>query len=613
MYSLIIRWPPTIHIAGSMQTTTVQRRTEASEDDDGPGPDGISSPIFQPVQPDQPQTQDVGRDDDQTARRSHSGDESGPSMLQTATLMTCLCACVFISALDITIVTTAMPAIANTLASNAGYTWIGTSFTLAHTASTPLWGKVSDIWGRRPILMAANAAFFAGSLACALVGQANAFIAGRSLQGLGAGGMQTIVNICISDMFSQRDRGLYYGLTSVVWALASGVGPVMGGVFTSELRSVCDFSLPGPSRLTGYFAAGDGASGSIVRVHPRRTMFSTSGLHQSHVVPVTGAVFVLLFFVFRLPNPRTPLLAGLGAIDWTGSFLIIGGALMLLLGLYLGGVYDPWNSATVVCLIVFAFVAGGLFVVNEMKLARYPVIPMQLFATWSSSAAYLVCFMNAFAFMGVAYYLPLYFQAVLLASPIMSGVYMLPFVVSSSLSGALTGLYIRWSGRYLPALYCGLAAMTLGIGLFIDIGVQADWVKLVIYQIIGGSGFGMNLEPPLLAVQTEIPVRDVAAATAVMGFTRTISAAISIVIGGVVFQNEMDRKAPILSQILSPDVARLLDGQNAASNVELIKRLPVEQQMVARQAFYDSTRSIWILVRPVIEPCPCTQPPRYTD
>lgn len=158
------------------------------------------------------------------------------SMLQIATLMTCLCACVFISALDITIVTTALPAIASSFASGAGYTWIGTSFTLAHTASAPSWGKFSDIWGRKPMLLWSNAIFFAGSLMCALVKDMNSFIAGRALQGLGAGGMATIVNICISDLFSQRDRGVYYGLTSVVWALASGVGPVMGGVFTSKLN-----------------------------------------------------------------------------------------------------------------------------------------------------------------------------------------------------------------------------------------------------------------------------------------------------------------------------------------------------------------------------------------
>ena len=162
--------------------------------------------------------------------------KSKRTLAQIATVMVSLCACVFLAALEVTIVSTALPTIAAHFASDSGYTWIGTSFVLAHTASTPSWGKISDIWGRKPILLVANVIFFAGSLMCALVDDLAVFIAGRAIQGLGAAGMQTLVNICISDMFSQRDRGLYYGLTSIVWAIASGVGPVLGGAFTDQLR-----------------------------------------------------------------------------------------------------------------------------------------------------------------------------------------------------------------------------------------------------------------------------------------------------------------------------------------------------------------------------------------
>lgn len=161
---------------------------------------------------------------------------SKKSLVQIATVMASLCACVFLAALEVTIVSTALPTIAAHFTSDSGYTWIGTSFVLAHTASTPSWGKISDIWGRKPILLIANVIFFAGSLLCALVDDLAIFIAGRAIQGLGAAGMQTLVNICIGDMFSQRDRGLYYGLTSIVWAVASGVGPILGGAFTVRLR-----------------------------------------------------------------------------------------------------------------------------------------------------------------------------------------------------------------------------------------------------------------------------------------------------------------------------------------------------------------------------------------
>lgn len=273
---------------------------------------------------------------------------------------------------------------------------------------------------------------------------------------------------------------------------------------------------------------------------------------------------------------------------------------MLLLGLHLGGTHSPWHSPTVVCLVTFGLVAGGLFALNEWKLATHPVIPLRLFATRSSAAAYAVCFFHAFAFLGVAYYLPLYFQSVLLASPLLSGVFLLPLIVSSSVSAALTGWYIQWSGKYVPAVLVGAAATTLGIGLLIDLEVDANWAKLATYQLIAGIGFGMNLEGPMLAVQAAVPGRDIGTATATMGFLRILATAVSIVIGGVVFQNEMIAKRDWLEERLGPDTARLLDGARATASVEMVKGLPSEAQRIARQAFYESTRSMWIMVRRVL-------------
>ncbi|KAF7563574.1 hypothetical protein G7046_g515 [Stylonectria norvegica] len=484
------------------------------------------------------------------------GRKTKRSRAQTATVMASLCACVFLAALEVTIVTTALPTIASHFASDSGYTWIGTSYVLAHTASTPSWGKISDIWGRKPILLIANAIFFGGSLVCATVDDFKAFIAGRAIQGLGASGMQTMVNICISDMFSQRDRGLYYGLTSIVWAVASGIGPVMGGAFTDQVNWRWCFWIN---------------------------------------LPITGLVFLLLVFTLRLPSPKTPVWAGLKAIDWPGSFLIIGGCLMLLLGLYLGGVYEPWNSATVVSLIVFGFITGALFVLNEWKLAKHPVIPVHLFRTWSSAAAYAVCFFHAFVFMGVAYYLPLYFQAVLLASPLKSGLYLLPLILSISITAAFTGVFIQFTGKYMPAVNAGLAVMTLGMGLFINLSLDSNWAKIISFQVITGLGVGMNFEGPLLAVQAVVSTRDVAAATAAMSFVRTIATAISIVVGGVVFQNEIKGKKEMLVDGLGPDLAQLFDGAAASANIDMIRTLPSTMQYIVRKAFFESLKKIWIM------------------
>ncbi|KAJ4018642.1 hypothetical protein NW752_005769 [Fusarium irregulare] len=482
--------------------------------------------------------------------------KSKRTIAQIATVMISLCACVFLAALEVTIVSTALPTIAAHFASDSGYTWIGTSFVLAHTASTPSWGKISDIWGRKPILLVANVIFFAGSFVCALVNDLAVFIAGRAIQGLGAAGMQTLVNICISDMFSQRDRGLYYGLTSIVWAVASGVGPVLGGAFTDQLSWRWCFWIN---------------------------------------LPITAAVFVLLFLTLKLPSPNTPVWAGLKAVDWPGSFLIVGGTLMLLLGLYLGGVYEPWDSAKVVCLIVFGIITALLFIWNEWKLAEYPVIPVHIFKSWSSSAAYAVTFFHAFVFMGVAYYFPLYFQAVLLASPLQSGIYLLPFILSISISAAITGAYIQFSGKYLLVSRIGLVIMTLGMGLMINLDMHLNWVKLATFQLLTGIGVGMNFEGPLLSVQAVVPHEDVAAATTSMGFTRTIATAISVVIGGVLFQNEMKAGNQVLVDKLGPELAKLFDGASASASVDLVKTLPAESQLTVRATFFHALDKMWIM------------------
>ena len=152
--------------------------------------------------------------------------------LETFLIMASLCAALFLAALDITIITTALPTIAEHFQSNAGYTWIGSAYLLANTATTPSWGKISDIWGRKPILLLAMAVFFVGSVLAATSVNISMLIAARAIQGAGGGGLVVLVNICIGDLFSPRNRGKYQGIVGMMWALASGVGPILGGAFT---------------------------------------------------------------------------------------------------------------------------------------------------------------------------------------------------------------------------------------------------------------------------------------------------------------------------------------------------------------------------------------------
>lgn len=157
---------------------------------------------------------------------------------QIVVIMLSLSASAFVSALDLTIVSTALPVISGYFRSTSGYTWIGSAYVLANTATTPSWGKISDIWGRKPLLLTALGVFFVGSVMCAVAESMTLLLAGRAVQGVGAAGLNILVNICISDLFALRDRGMYFGLLSVVWACASGIGPVLGGVFSQELSYV---------------------------------------------------------------------------------------------------------------------------------------------------------------------------------------------------------------------------------------------------------------------------------------------------------------------------------------------------------------------------------------
>lgn len=165
-------------------------------------------------------------------------DEAQPkrSKLKISLIMFSLAVAVLLVALDITIVTTALPTIAEEFNSASGYTWVGSAYLIANSAATPIWGKVSDIFGRKPCLLITNAIFFVGSLIAALSVNMNMLIGARVIQGMGGGGLIVLVNIAISDLFAMRDRGAYFGIIGGVWALASSLGPIVGGLFTQKVN-----------------------------------------------------------------------------------------------------------------------------------------------------------------------------------------------------------------------------------------------------------------------------------------------------------------------------------------------------------------------------------------
>jgi EmrB/QacA subfamily drug resistance transporter len=431
---------------------------------------GVPDPYLPPSEPLAAATGEDAAANNSTEAQAEAQAQGGQpqrSKLKIALIMLSLGIAVLLVALDITIVTTALPTIAEQFHSASGYTWVGSAYLIANSAATPIWGKVSDIFGRKPILLVTNAIFFVGSLLAAVSVNMNMLIAARVIQGIGGGGLIVLVNICISDLFAMRERGAYFGIIGGVWALASSLGPIVGGVLTQKVSWRWCFYIN---------------------------------------LPFDGLAFFIILFALDLHTPKTPLWEGLKAVDWLGSLTMVGGTVMVLLGLEFGGVTYPWKSATVICLIVFGVVTIGLFFLVEHRLAPYPLMPLGLFSKRSNLAALGTCFFHAFVFISGSYFLPLYFQAVLGATPILSGVYLLPTALSLSFLSAFTGIFIRKTGQYLPGIWFGMVFMVAGFGTFIDLGVHSSWAKIIIFQIIAGIGVGPNFQSPLIALQSLVPV-----------------------------------------------------------------------------------------------------------
>ena len=306
-------------------------------------------------------------------------------------------------------------------------------------------------------------------------------------------------------------------------------------------------------------------------------------------------VFVLVLWTLRLKTPKTPIIAGLKALDWLGCLTIVGGTVMVLVGLNLGGSSYPWRSATIICLLVFGVLILMLFILVELKFAQVPVIPFSIFNTWQRSSAILAAVLHGFVCSTTFYFLALYFQSVLGAGPLLSGILLLPLVVSVAVADASTGWGISATGVYTWFIRGSFFFMALGSGLLIHLPHSRQWAQIVIFQIILGAGIGPNFQALTIAFQSAVKSSDVGTATSTFSFARNLATSIGLVLGEVVFQNVMSRQYAKLSGILGPELAHILADGGAASSVFAVDKLPESMRTAARDAYYMAIRDIWIL------------------
>ncbi|KAJ5726664.1 uncharacterized protein N7483_008021 [Penicillium malachiteum] len=497
-----------------------------------------------------------GEEIEQSSSGEEPPTEKSLTKAETFLLVVSICIPTFIAALEQTIVATAVPTIAKHFnASTVEYAWIGTAYLLPAAASAPPWGSLSDIFGRKPTLLASIFVFFIGSLIGALAPNIHAILAGRVIQGTGGGGILGLSATVVADAFSPLERSKYYGIIGVTWGLACGLGPIIGGAFAEFVSWRWCFWIN---------------------------------------LPVAGVSAVFVVFFLKVHTPRTPIIQGLLAMDWLGTLLLVCATVMFLLGLGYGGVAYPWDSAVVICLIIFGVVTLGVFVVVEWKVAKYPIVPMRLFQSTSNISIFGIAYLHGAIFMANLYYLPLYFQSVLGATPILSGVYLLPVAITMCFLSSLSGYYISKTGRYRPPIYIGLVLMLLGTGLYIDLKPYPSWPRIILYQIVSGLGLGPVFQAPIMAIFTITKPADIASAVTTLLFIRDIATAMSIVFGGVIFQNRMSQQSGIITAALPYDAAAQIIGGEESSALTLIPTLPDDQKRVIDEVYTSSIRTEWI-------------------
>ncbi|CAG9975903.1 unnamed protein product [Clonostachys byssicola] len=470
-------------------------------------------------------------------------------------VMLSLCLTLFLGALDITIISTALPTVARELHIDAQqYAWVGSGYNLANTASMLVWTKVSDIFGRKPIIMAAASFFMVGSVVCARSVSSTMLIGGRVIQGLGGGGSFVLTTVIISDIFPLEERAKYYGMTGMVWGIAAAIGPILGGVF---------------AQAAGW-----------------RWCFYIN-------LPVDGIALVFIFFFLKVDIKKIPFVEGIRSLDWTGFVLVIGGTICFLYGLEVGASnLSPWGSAKVICLILFGFILLALFMVWEATMAKVPIIPFRVFQERNNIAAYAVACLHSFVFISFDFFLPLYFQMILEFKPIISAVTLFALIFPLSAATMSGSVIIRKTGYYKFLIVGGSAIMCLGNGLFILLGPTVNWPKVILFQIVAGLGAGGMFQSPMIALQNYLRQRDTAMAMAAYSFLRNLFTSMSIVIGTVLMQRSMKSGSFVTS-----------GGQGGIDKDEYMNALHV------MWAFYTGVTGLLLIAGFFIRQKPVTSPP----
>lgn len=480
---------------------------------------------------------------------SGDGTTSEEQRLHGMALILCclsLLLCMFLVALDMTIVVTIFETVGAKFGDFGKISWITSGFMLPIAVLAMSWGKISVIVGRKYTMLAAIFIFEIGSLIAGLANSMNMLIGGRVIQGIGGGGIQVMVFVILTEVVSIEKRGLAQGLVGMSFGVASVLGPLIGGAFTDDVTWRWCFYIN---------------------------------------LPIGGIAAVCLWYLFNPPRPRGNVWEKIKKIDYIGSVLLSVGVVLVLLAPTLGSTEDPWDSAIVIAFFVVGGVVCIVFCIWNFMFAKYPLIPAGVgLNIWVLLPSLTLYFMFS-SFMSSVMYITTFFQVVGQADALHSGLQLLPLIIPVVIFSILGGVAITVTQYTKPFAIIGTAIASIGLGLVTMMDRDISDAKRIGYLILPGVGMGLIMQSLVLNAQTAAPRRDggVLLATALIAFFRGMGGVIGSVIGqtiqSVITATSVDGKLPAGA-----------DPTTLVNNPDLIWALPEAERDIVLDGFVDGFR-----------------------
>jgi EmrB/QacA subfamily drug resistance transporter len=473
------------------------------------------------------------------------------------TIMSGLMTGILLAALDQTIVSTALKSIVEDFNGLEHYTWVVTAYLLTSTAVTPLYGKISDIYGRRPVYLFAIGTFLLGSLLAGAAASMTQLILFRAIQGIGAGGLFALSFIIIGDIVSPRERGKYQGLFGAVWGVSSVAGPLLGGFFADQ--------------------------GEILGITGWRWIFYIN-------IPFGILALLVTSSVLHIPRANVK-----HAIDYLGALFMVIGVAAILLAISVTGPVDGWLHPYTLSYFAIAILFTALFIWWESKVEE-PLLPLRLFKNHTFSLTSAIGFIIGAGMFGAIVLLPLYMQVNLQYTPSEAGIRLIPMMLGIVAMAVTSGRLISKTGKYKRFPVAGMVVLIIAMGLFTTINKEMPYWQLAIYAMLMGMGVGLSMQTIVIALQNDVEYRDMGVATSSNTFFRSLGASFGTAIFGTVLTNrfvsEIETNLPAGS---APDAIL-----GVTENTAIIATLPAEIQQLIFTSFDRAFSLVFWIALPLI-------------